>query len=51
MRAFETVTPVKIAASTASLLTSQSVLVLAISNKSEMNRYICKIVGGRTERL
>jgi hypothetical protein len=51
MRAFETVAAVKIAARTASLLTSQSVLVLAISNKSEMNRYICRIVDGRTERL
>ena len=51
MRAFELVAAVKTAARTVSLFTSQNVLVLAISNRSEINRYNCRIVDGRTERL
>jgi len=51
MTALEIVAVVKIAARTPSLFTSQSVLVLATSNKSEMDRYNCRRVDGRTERL
>jgi hypothetical protein len=47
----ETVAPVNNPAKRLSVFASQRVLVLAISNRSEMDRYNCRRVDGRTERL